>query len=153
MKLIVFELQDDNIKQQIKVNENDLQVGAIRPHIYRHRAPAGTISMQVQDVNGGIIATSNALTISTLGTLDFFHGQIRFDIEASLNANTVYNIAMRSSGYSFAEAAYVGWCNDYDLQKNERNFELDFSNGGDFDAALLMEVWERVVLPKNEEDC
>jgi len=148
--LVVFELQSDDLKQEIKVKDQNVQVAAIRPHIYRHRFATGSLFVEVQDVNDKIIITSNTIAISAIGTLDFFHGYVRFDIEASLQAEAVYRISLRSTGgYVFAESAYIGWVNDYDLQKYDRNF----TPTNDIAAPLDMEIWERKTIPEGLDDC
>jgi len=143
--LILNELIDDDLKQEIKVKDQNVDVIAIRPHIYRHNFATGSLAIQVQDTIGDIIATSNTIAISSIATLDFFHGYIRFDIEASLKADTIYNISLRSSGgYTFAESAYIGWCNDFDLEKYDKNY-IPLN---EFAAALDMEIWERTVIQR-----
>lgn len=149
MTLILIELQDDNLMQEIKVQDNNTQVAAIRPHLYRHNFATGSLFIEVQDTNNRIIATSNTIAISAIGTLDFFHGYVRFDIEASLKANTVYDISLRSTGgYTFAESAYIGWVNDFDLAKYDKNYVPANS----FKDALDMEIWERKVIERGEND-
>ena len=64
-----------------------------------------------------VIATSETIAISTITSSLYFHGYVRFYIDALLAANTNYFIALRSTGYTFAESALVGWCSDFDLRK------------------------------------
>jgi len=151
MKLVVFELKSAGLFQQLKTQDEDINVEAIRPHIYRHNFATGDVFIEIQDDTNQLIATSNVVAISTLfdtTSQNFFHGYIRFDIKVFMKADTVYTIALKASGgYSFAESAYVGWVNDYDLQKYDRNYvPVD-----DFQKPLDMEVWDRTVLPKQED--
>ncbi len=128
----------------ITVGTRKLDLYAIRPHLYIHGAPAGSLKLQVTDANGSLIDQSETLAISALNSgitsLGFAHGFFRFLIDTSLKASTTYGVSLVATGYTFAEAAYVGWCKDFDLRKVSADYT---PNTGDH-SALNMELWERV---------
>jgi len=138
LKLLIVELQDDDLKQQLRTPDRTVHIDTIRPHIYKHRNPAGDFFIQIQDVNEKIIKNSNTLTEAQINSADFFHGYVSFELNASLTANTLYNISLRSTGYTFAESDYIGWCKDYELKKYDRTYP----NNEGLSSALDMEVWE-----------
>jgi hypothetical protein len=149
MNLNVFELGltgsfgNTQLKQLITVGVKDLDLYAIRPHLYKHLAPAGSVYMQVQDSNGRKIKNSETIALSTIasgtGSESYFHGYIRFLIDLRLRRNTQYYLALVSTGYSYSGSAFVGWCNDFDLRK----VDPDFSNNAGFNAPLDFELWAR----------
>lgn len=143
MKLVVNELHT-SIYQEITASE-DTQIGAIRPHLYKHNSPIGNVQLEIQDLYGNTLATSsNSITITDISASAFFHGKIRFYITYKMKADTTYRITLvGTDGYSFDESAWVGWCNDYDLSCYSRDYTV--SSG--INAPLLMEIW---ALEKNE---
>ena len=54
------------LKQLITVDDRDLDIVHIRPHLYRHLSPTGSLYMQVQDTNGKKIVDSAAVSIAAL---------------------------------------------------------------------------------------
>lgn len=137
MKLIVGELIN-SVQQEIEVTEN-LNVVAIRPHLYRHGNPAGSLKLQILDSNEKLITESETVDISDIGTLTYFHGYVRFNVNVALKSGSLYWVRLVGNGYTFNESAYVGWCNDYDLQKVDRTY----TPNGDWQAALDLEIWTR----------
>lgn len=144
MKLLVDELgkSSASLVQQITIGDKNLDVTAIRPYLYFHNQASGSIALEIEDANGKKIATSESLSIATIkagiSSLGFDHGLLRFYVNASLRKNTTYGIRLVSSGgYSFADAAYVGWCRDYDL----RIVGAAWSPSTGANSALLMELW------------
>ena len=129
----------DQAFQEITPTNNTF-VEAIRLNLYKHNAPAGTVAVQVQDTNGKVIATSNSVTITDISVVAFFHGLVRFDVSASLKASVTYRMAVSTSGYTFADASYLGWVKD---SHGRRIYDLGYSAGGSFDSALHLEIWER----------
>jgi len=143
MKLIVDELgiQGTNeVFQEITVGDSSRFVSNIRPHLYRHNSPSGSLRIDVRDVNDEIAKSSSVVAISAIDPgNDFFHGEIRFDIEFSFRAGETYRIFLVGvSGYTFAESAYIGWCRGFDLGK----YPSDFSPKVGFNSSLLMELWD-----------
>lgn len=143
MKLLVHELMT-TLEQQVTTNHRNILIEAIRPHIYKHANPSGSLSIKLKDLNDQTIASSNTLTISTIHTTGFSsatygHGYIKFDIDAFLRKETTYKIVLEASGYTFSESAYIGWCNGFDLGK----YDSTYSPNVGFSAALDLEIWER----------
>ena len=125
-------------RQEITVLDTDLHVGAIRPHLYKHLAPAGSVYLRITDTNGNKIADSDSVTITSLSAENYWHGKVRFLISAALRRRTTYFVELKSTGYTYGGAAHVGWCNDYDL----RNIHpASYANARGMSAPLAMEVW------------
>lgn len=136
MKLIVHELST-SLYQPMRPTKN-IEVGAVRPHLYLHNSPSGSVKMQIATADGTVLAESNTIAFSTINASPYFHGYVRFDISANLKKDTVYRFYLvATGGYSFSESAYCGWCNDYDLRKYNRETPITFSA----QAALDLEIW------------
>lgn len=138
MKLVVHELVN-TLYQEITVGAKSIRLHAVRPHLYRHLSPAGSVAVQIWDTNGRIVAASDAVSIASIGSGNYWHGCHRFLVTAQLKENTVYRVALvASGGYSFAEAAYAGWCNEYDMPKGTASY----SPSTGLSAPLDLELWE-----------
>lgn len=137
MKLCVAEL-DTELFQAITPSQNTF-VEAIRIHLYRHNAPAGSLSVRIADTNGRSIAVSDTVAISSIPSGNFYHGYIRFLIQCSLKKSEQYRVYLNSSGYSFSESAYIGWCNDFDLRK----YPTAYTPSSALAAPLDLEVWAK----------
>lgn len=131
------------LAQPITVGSEDLLVYAIRPHLYKHLAPAGSLYIQVQDSNGKKIKDSETVAISAITAVsgNYFHGVVKFEIDVALKKETQYRIALKSTGYTYNVNAFIGWCNDYDLRRVETNFTTPSTVG--VNAPLGMEIWTR----------
>lgn len=142
MRLFVKELDTTTTQQKITVGDENLYLYAIRPHLYRHNHPSGSLKLQILDASQVLLKESETLAISLLDipaatNLDFFHGYIRFLVSYGLAANTDYYIRLVGSGYSYSDSAFVGWCNDFDLRK----VTADYTPSTGLSAALDMEFW------------
>lgn len=139
MTLIVQELQASALTQVVTPDQNTI-VEAIRPHIYRHHFATGTLQIQIKDNTNTVIATSEKINIADIGTMQFFHGYVRFYINAYLTAGQAYTICLTAQdGYSFAESAYCGWCNGFDLGK----YPATSIPASAVQSPLDLEIWER----------
>lgn len=114
MKLLVNELLSE--RSQGISSDTIAIVEGIRVHLYKHNNPAGELFLQIRDSSGQVVAESERISITAISEAPFFHGQVRFFIKAHLAADTAYQITLCSSGYAFSEAAYIGWCLDFDFQ-------------------------------------
>lgn len=138
MTLVIHELTS-NLDQVITTPDRDIIVEAIRPHIYRHRFPTGSLKIQIYDSLNALVSESEVIQISDIGTLGFFHGYVRFYINAYLAKNSSYKIRLVSQGgYTFDESAYCAWVNGYDLAKYQPSLPLP--DGISF--PLDYEIWE-----------
>lgn len=138
MNLVVHELTASGISQKVIPSERT-NVVAIRPHIYRHLFPAGSLKVQILDSASVVVAESALVPISSIETANYFHGYIRFDVNAYLQKNTEYTIKLVGDGYTFAESAYVGWCGGFDLGKYPANYVPTCN----LDKPLDVEIWKR----------
>lgn len=135
MKLVVHELKS-TITQEIN-SENTCNVVALRLHLYKHNSPAGSVYLEVQDALSNVVATSESILISSISASPFFHGKVRFNTVGQLKKNTQYSIILKSTGYTFDEAAYIGWCADFDFN----TYDTDYVVNRPVDSPLDYEVW------------
>lgn len=144
MKLVIHELRTYVEQEYTIAADEHIDAVSMRPHLIRFDFPVGTARLQVRDSNKKLIAQSNAVAISDMDLDEplgenYFHGYIRFDINAPLKAGETYWIRLVATGYTFSESAYLGWCNDFDLRKVPA---LYTPNDG-WSAALDLEIWGR----------
>ena len=138
MKLLVHEL-NNNVYQALTPSRNII-VEAIRPHLYKHNLPSGNVLVEVLNQAGDVIASSSEVAITDLSGSDFFHGFIKFEINAYLKKDTTYLINIKAKdGYSFSESAYLGVCNSFDFQ----NYSANYTPNADFNSPLDVQIWER----------
>ncbi len=141
MKLIVHELDAVEVAQVLTPEKNTI-VEAVRPHIYRHNFPSGSLKMQIYDESDVLVAQSELVDIADIGTQAFFHGYVRFLIDAYLTEGEPYKFKLvGAGGYSFSEPAYCGWCNGFDLVK----YDIDGTPLSPLHYPLDLEIWERKV--------
>lgn len=141
MTLIVHELgmSAEPTYQELKPLKNTV-VESVRPHIIRYANPAGSIRVRIADSTGATIAISNAVPVASIGEGTYWHGFIRFDVDAHLRKDTTYRIYIEGvSGYSFSESDYIGVCKEYENKK----YPASYSPSADFDSALDLEIWQR----------
>lgn len=138
MVLIVNELTSASLYQEITPTKNTLLV-AIRPHLYVHNLPAGSLKLQLLDANEEVITESETILISTITAATYYHGYVRFYIDYYLQKDVTYKVKLVGSSYTFAETGYVGWCNGYDLGK----YSNDFVVTNNTYAALDYEIWSK----------
>lgn len=146
MKLIVHEL-DSPIVQEITVGSKAMQIEAVRPWVYKHNTASGGIKMRIKSTLDVVLFESEEILISdiTAATGNYFHGPVRFYIDAALQANTNYKVEMISTGaYTFSESSYVGWCNGFDL----KFIANDYTPSGPLEDALLIEFWSKKKIRK-----
>lgn len=138
MKLVVHELMADGLSQVIRRDKNTI-VEAIRPHLYRHNFASGSLKLQILD-GPTLVAESAVVPISSITTAAFFHGLVRFDIDAYLAKDTDYTVKLvGADGYTFDESAYVGWCVGFDLGHYAPTYEA----ASLLDYPLDLEIWSR----------
>lgn len=137
MILMAHELR--TVLQQTITPSRNLNVEAIRPHLLKYASPAGSLKINIRDANGYLIKSSNTLAISAISAVAYFHGVVQFDVDVALKSGVTYIIELASTGYTYGDSAFIGWCNDFDLRCNDVAFDDDSS----ISAALRMEIWER----------
>lgn len=143
MKLLVEELLAVTLSQTITVNKRII-VDSIRPRLYLHDDPAGTFTLSIKQ--GATTLGSKSLTMADIKTNagfadnQFHHGFFRFQFanQVVLNPGT-YTVELSSSGYTFAEASYLGWIIDHeDLTNTITPGDTVIS---DIDNPLTMQIW------------
>lgn len=141
MKLIIQELVDSPLEQVVTPDRNTI-VEAIRPHLYRHNFATGSLQVKIYDSVDNLVGESDPLNIADIMTADFFHGYVRFYVNAYLKKDQSYKIKLvASEDYTFSEAAYIGWANGYDLAKYP-NASVPATV---YQFPLDLEIWERTI--------
>lgn len=136
MKLIVHEILT-SVSQALTPNKTK-QVSVVRPHLYIHNKPVGTLKVTISQEDGTLIGQSTEIDIQSMTTLPYFHGYIRFDVSAHLKRDVKYVFSVvAGGGYSFSENGYVGVCNDFDLRKYDLSAPITHPKY----APLDVEVW------------
>ena len=151
MNLVVSELglsgdfgNANELFLQFKPTEN-LNIVSIRPHLYIEDTPAGSLFLQVLDLNKRLIKQSNTVAISSITTATYFHGFVKFDLNLGLQKDQSYYLALKSSGYTYGASSFVGWCNSFDSARRTENFEV-----AGVTAAYELEIWTKDLSPKGE---
>ena len=137
MKLLVTELVG-TISQTVVPSKND-NVQAIRVGLYKHNNPAGSFKVEIQNTEGKLVASSNYLSVADISSDAFYHGFIKFDISAHLKKDQEYKIVLTSTGYTFSESAYIGWCNSFDLSSYSPSYEVK----NNIYSPLRLEIWSK----------
>jgi hypothetical protein len=135
MILQVHELVSE-LKQKITTTET-IQLYAVRVHLYKHLAPAGSLYLELKNANDALITTSNVITISSISVANYFHGYVRFLISYPMQSDTSYYFSLKSTGYTYSDSAFIGWCNDFDLKR----VESSYSPSSGIMAPLGLEIW------------
>lgn len=144
-KIVVHELDSTVVRQQLTTLDKPIYIYALRPYVFRWLSPAGTAYMEIQDSNGKLIRVSESITIASIGTGNYWHGYYRFLVSIALRAETTYYFALKTSGYTYASNAYLGWCNDFD-KRNAFGSSYDGANG--MTAPLGLQIWGYKALNK-----
>lgn len=136
MILQVHELQTE-LKQKFRATAN-IDLYAIRLHLYRHLLPAGNLFLELRTAAGILIKTSEVIAISAIPhTENYYHGYIRFLLSYPLRKDLEYYVALKSTGYSYSGSAFIGWVNDFDLKRVDSAYA---PNAG-ISAPLGFELW------------
>lgn len=138
MNLIVNVLETN--LTQLMTSLKAQEIVHIRPKILNFNNPTGNIKVQVLDSNGNLKDESSTVDISTIGTDDYFHGHVTFNLAAGMLKDEAFQVRLvAGGGYSFSESAYIAWEHDFDHRKYTANFT---PNDG-VNSPLDMEIWEK----------
>lgn len=121
MRLYVEELKATPLVQTF-TRATACQVAFFRLHLVKYLSPAGTFILQLTDSSDNVIATSSQTLadMQTEGSADlqenYYHGQIKFTFDRAYNlrANEVYKIKLSSSGYTYSDTDFIGWCKAFE---------------------------------------
>lgn len=127
MTLVVHELVTF-LAQSFTVGSKNAEITAVRPHLVKYGSPAGSFYIEIQDADGQLIATSNALTAAEISSASYFHGHVRFDVTAGLKAGRVIRVALKATGYTFSEATYIAWANRSGGVSETEKLDTEFWN-------------------------
>lgn len=139
MTIVVHELNTEPVRMKIEVGSKPIMIYALRPYIYKHGSPSGSVYLQIQDALGNKIKDSESISISSLSVANYFHGFYKFLVTCGLSPNTEYCIEMKTTGYTYASNAYIGWCNSFAFKNS---FEASYgppSTG--LSAPLALQIW------------
>lgn len=142
MKFVVRELVSEELSGTYTAPRN-VNLVAVRPHLYRHNFQTGTLKVEVLDNEDNLLAESESIEINDIvgpNEYDFFHGYVRFYVSVGLKKDETYKFKLvGEDGYSFDPAAYVGWCSFLDLNK----YQPTYTPSCDLNYPLDIELWER----------
>lgn len=111
---------------------------AVRPHILVVGLPAGSLQIEIQDVNGKVISVSDSVNISSITSLDNAHKLVTFNIDAPMIEGAVFRVSLKSSGYTPTDSSYIAWVLDFDLRK----YTSTFTPNVGVNAPLDVEIWQ-----------
>lgn len=140
MILQVEELRGATLEHSAST-EKRLSIFGVRPHLFKHLSPVGTFTITISqdgDDLGSKEFTSASIEAATSSTaLNYFHGRVAviFDSPIVVNRGT-FEIKLSSSGYSFSEAAYIGW-----IREHERVVNVFTPTTSTLNNPLAVEVW------------
>jgi len=143
LKIQVEELKTAELIHDASTEERII-LESIGAFIYKHKSPAGTITIQVIQASvviGSVTFTSAQMEsdITAVTATNVFHGPYRLTFAAPLVLNRgTFQIKMISSGYTFSESAYFGW-----IREHERVVNNFTSTGNTRNNPLAIELWER----------
>ena len=114
-RLVVDELIT-TLEQPITVDRSSY-IASIRPHLYCHNSPLGTFYLNIYSPSGLIKSfsfTSQDIKSSCGLSEAYFHAYYAISMTPFLLPRGEYTIKLESSGYTFSESSFVGWCKDVD---------------------------------------
>lgn len=120
-KFIVEPLKAIDLEQPFNLNHRK-NIRAVRLNLFKYLSPVGTFTVNLIKDSTTIVTkslTSAEIESSSDGQItntNYFHGIITFEFadNVRLSADTDYKIVLTSSGYTFSEAAYMGWKKDFE---------------------------------------
>ena len=143
MTTLVLDELITTLSQDFTINLNRrYSIEGIRPYIYMHNAPAGTFTLSLKEgVTTLVSQTFDSAEIkSDLSTSDNFAHiwkRLVFSTPFQLSKGT-YTLELSSSGYTFAESAYIGWIREYENVFNETSGTIDTL----FDNPFSFQIFE-----------
>lgn len=142
MYLIIDELVT-TLDQEINITKGS-EVKYIRPYIYKHGSPSGSIKMSIRDDSGELDSVTLTIAeidanLSTPGT--YYHGFVRFTFDnvVKLPVGT-YTIRMEGTdGYTFVNSstAHIAWVQEFENRTNT----LSESSSLLFDNPHSVQLW------------
>jgi len=109
------------------------QVGCLKIYLYMHNAPTGTFIVNLK--RGASLVVSKSFTsadIKTAMNTTDNYAHVFYPIIFSGNImleKGSYDIELTSTGYTYNDNAYLGWCKEYDVYNQ---FESEPINPYDF---------------------
>ena len=126
--LVVEELRTTLYQEfSLKTKES---IKAIRPYLYLHNSPAGTFTLTLKE--SGATIDSKSYTAAQIEAAagftanQYHHAYINFEFDShlTLKRDTTYRIELSSAGYTFGDAAYVGWIRPHENGYNNSSPSL-----------------------------
>jgi len=110
--LLIEPIEAVPVEQTFKMFER-LQVQAVRPYLYLHNDPTGSIKVAIkydgQKIASKTLTVAEILNLAELPAGQYHYGFFTFDIEAVLNIKTEYQIEVSGVGYGYDPNSYFGW--------------------------------------------
>ena len=137
--LVIDELRT-TLEQDFEILER-MQITTIRPVLYIHSAPAGSVIIKIK--SGSTVLSEATMLISDIiseGSLsDYSWGSFSFTLneEIVLHPETTYTIELSGSGYSYSDSSYIGMVKPHENEINE----LQDSTANPLENAFGFELW------------
>ena len=122
MTILVCEQLETNLTQTVNLVFNKVyHLDGIKIKLLMYNAPAGNFTLSVK--SGAETLASSSFTSadmkSDLSTADnYAHLYKALDISLILKKGS-YDFVLSSSGYTFSESSFIGWCKSYENVFNE----------------------------------
>lgn len=141
--IVVDELKAVTLSQPITVSSKIVSTG-VRLNLFKYLSPAGTFTCSIKQSSTTI--GSKALTSAlieagdtNITNINYTHGYILFQFAGPVVLNPGdYTIELSSSGYTFSEAAYIGWVVPHEDIKTG----ITYTPGDDLQNPYGLELWE-----------
>ena len=131
---VIFELRDTQ-EETFIVSENRI-LTSIKVKLYFHNDPSGTFTISLKQ--GSYTLGSKNYTMAEIKTEaglsdnQYHWAYVNFDFGKYiyLEKNISYFIELSSSGYTFSESSYIGWCRPHENDPNENTNSLGYIIAG-----------------------
>lgn len=112
MSTLVVDQLITTLDQPVSIKK-PIQLATIRPHLYLHNNPTGTFYLNIYNLSGlfkSFSFTSNDIKSAAGLSEAYFHAYYAITTTPFILPRGSYTIKLESSGYTFSESSFVGWC-------------------------------------------
>jgi hypothetical protein len=134
--LLLETVENAPLAQNFEVTDR-LQLVAIRPWLYLHNDPVGSIKVSLkfgaETIASKTLTVAEILTLANLPAGRYHHGFFTFDLEAVLNIKTTYQITVEGAdGYAYDPDKYFAWIKPHENLVNTFNENVLFDDQNPF---------------------
>jgi hypothetical protein len=112
---LVMDSLETELVQDIEIYK-DMSIKGIKLKLYFHQSPPGTFYLRFYK-DASVIKEYSFISSnikSQIGTLNnYFHAVVALVGDFMLPRGNI-QIKLESSGYSYSNSSFIGWCKDYD---------------------------------------